>query len=226
MSGLTVILAFVAVLILFEEIVPRIRFHLWKRRQDAQQAEWERRAAKVEREMAELSAKAAELPARVAPWEACRADSEARAAGPDTPVWKLRLVERAKKGDATAMANLGNTAFKHKQFVEAYFWKWRMQEEKKILVTNPSLREIRRAWRKKGCPAERENVYWGFDANQAAAIRAFMRLKCGIDADAARERIEALAEQGLEEAKRMKPSVRPCHFHGGMLKCQKIAKEG
>ena len=195
MNGLTVIVAITAVLILFEEIVPRLRFRDWKRRQAKLLAAHKKHAAA----RAEGGPSAAGTPSAAGgPQEPAVVPCGLR-----IPAWKVRMVKKARDGDADSMAKLGNLALQHHKLVEAYYWKWRLETTKKILLMNPSLRQLRRLWRKKGCPSERQNVYEGFDETSAGLIRALLRLQCGIETETARRRIADLAEAGNEEAKWM-----------------------
>lgn len=212
MNGLLVILAFVALLILFDEVLPRWRFRRWRRWQGKAQAELKKRAAAVEKAMAQMAEKAAADAARNPVVEPVDIPYGRR-----LPGWKARMVKLAQAGDADSMKKLGDLAFQNGKFVEAYFWKWRMHKLTKMLVANPTLRQIRRAWRKKKCPGEHQNFYTGFTEDQSAVIRAYMRFMCGIDSQAARERIAALAAQGVEEAKWM--------VDAGDLKENKVEKD-
>lgn len=212
MNGLTVILVFVALLALFEEAVPRWRFRRWRRWHGKVLEAMKKRAAEVEKAMAQRAEKAAADAARHPVVE-----PEVVPYGRRIPAWKVRLVNLAQAGDADSMKKLGDLALKNGKFVEAYFWKWRMHQLTKMLVTNPTLRQIRRAWRKKKCPAEHQNFYTGFTEDQSAVIRAYMRFMCGIDPQAAREKIVAFAGQGVEEAKWM--------VEAGVLKEDKVEKD-
>ena len=210
MNGLTVILAFVAVLILFEEVLPRWRFRKWRRVQARLRARWKKHVAAVERSVAEQAEKKASPAVDVK-------QESVPVGGRRIPAWKVRLVELAQSGNADAMMKLGKLAYQNNQLVEAYFWKWRLQKKTKMLLVNPTLQQVRRAWQKKKCPSERQNVYEGFDETQAAVIRAYMRFLCGVEPQAAKEKIVAFAAQGVEEAKWMVES-------GDLEK--KVKKEG
>lgn len=104
----------------------------------------------------------------------------------------------AELGHVEAMAKLGDYAFRRMMFVEAFYWRWRAEANGWNRKENPTLREIRLAWRMEGCPKEYEN---SLDEDQGRFARALLRVQCGIDVPGARRRLKEMAEQGFADAR-------------------------
>ena len=95
---------------------------------------------------------------------------------------------------------LSEAAFVAGHFVEAYFWAFKAKTEGAQAMTR-TMAKCCSAWVRDGRHGERENVTERFTASRGSFARAALRIQCGMDVHASRKRIEALAKDGLREAK-------------------------
>lgn len=95
---------------------------------------------------------------------------------------------------------LSEAAFVAGHFVEAYFWAFKAKMEGSQAMTR-TMAKCCSAWMRNGRHSERENVTERFTANRGSFARAALRIQCGMDVQASRKRIKALAKDGLREAK-------------------------
>ena len=95
---------------------------------------------------------------------------------------------------------LSEAAFVAGHFVEAYFWAFKAKMEGSQAMTR-TMAKCCSAWIRDGRHSERENVTERFTASRGSFARAALRIQCGVDVQASRKRIKALAKDGLREAK-------------------------
>jgi len=121
------------------------------------------------------------------------------------PDWKrdwdyLELLhEAATAGDAAAMNKLSEYAFRRGAFVEAYYWKMKL-ELQGGQISKPTTAEVLKAWKTSGCPAQYDGMNPGFSEEQGMFARSVMRLKAGVDVAKANTRLTKLAAAGNADA--------------------------
>jgi len=121
------------------------------------------------------------------------------------PDWKhdegyLNLLhEAAVGGSEEAMDKLSEYAFRRNAFVEAYYWKLKL-EMAGGRIFDFKTKDILAAWVACGCPTQYRNVMRGFSEEQGMFARAVMRVKVGIYVSKANRRLKMLAKQGNADA--------------------------
>lgn len=112
-----------------------------------------------------------------------KAKGIARNALPETE-WSVELLrdllEAAKAGDAEARSLLGEYAWRHGAFVEAFFW-YSMADELEPAAYRRELGRVFADWRDAGCPGEFDNVRKSFNEYCGSYARALLRVRAGID---------------------------------------------
>jgi len=109
------------------------------------------------------------------------------------------LYAAASEGADEAMNKLSDYAFRRQAFVEAYYWKLKV-EMKGGRCGRTLSRDILSAWLACGCPTQYRNVMRGFSEEQGMFARAVMRMRAGIDVSQAGRRLNMLAKEGNADA--------------------------
>jgi len=109
------------------------------------------------------------------------------------------LHEAAVGGSMEAMNKLADYAFRRRAFVEAYYWKLKIEMGKGPVYDFTS-NDVLAAWVACNCPKQYRNVMRGFSEEQGMFARAVMRLKVGIDMGNAGRRLKKLAKEGNPDA--------------------------
>lgn len=110
-----------------------------------------------------------------------------------------KVYEAAKLGSFDAMVKLSEYAGRRGAIVEAFYW-LALADLKGAKGLNKALHALTMSWMAAGCPAQHDNVYAGFPECCGMFSRALLRLRSGVDAASAVERMRKLAEDGCEEA--------------------------
>ena len=133
-------------------------------------------------------------------WREARSMEHDRIPSTDADNEYLRLVHgAAMAGLALAQAKLGEYAARRGKLVEAYYWT-------KLARINGNgaaaklQRECRVKWLQRNCPPEHGNVHPFFTEQQGSVGRASLRLDCGFEKTAARQRLKELIAAGNEDA--------------------------
>lgn len=121
------------------------------------------------------------------------------------PSWKMDgkylglLHQAAVAGDAAAMNKLSEYAFRRCAFVEAYYWKVKLQMQGGQ-ISDPTPQMILNFWKTSGCPAQYNCMNPGFTEEQGMFARSVMRLSAGVDVAKANERLTMLSKEGNPDA--------------------------
>ena len=117
---------------------------------------------------------------------------------PGSPYFKV-LYEAADKGDLMMMDKLAMHAFQLRGFTEAFYWKL-MIPMRGGFPPPMTEEDVRRAWRKAGCPEQPANGLGGFGEGRCAFAKAVMRMRSGIHPHSSLEAIKEMAKGGNADA--------------------------
>ena len=109
------------------------------------------------------------------------------------------LHKAAELGHAGAMSALGDIAFRRGAFVEAFFWKWKVESGGGTCV-EPSLEEIRADCLASGALTDPGETGGNYGVEEDDFARAVVAVQSGLDMGIAMRRLKELAECGVEEA--------------------------
>ena len=117
---------------------------------------------------------------------------------PGSPYFKV-LYEAAEKGNFMMMDKLAMHALQLKGFMEAFYWKLKIPMMGGL---PPPMTEedVRRAWRKAGCPEQPANGLGCFGEDRCAFAKAVMRMRCGIHPHSSLDAIREMAKGGNADA--------------------------